>query len=210
MVFTPIDLETWGRREYYLHYLNEVRCNYSTTVNLDITSLKGFGLYPAMIWLLTQTVNQIPEFRTALTDEGLGIYNQMHPAYTVFDQDSKTFSGIWTEFNTDYNKFLKAYKKDAATFSSSMKFAPKPNRPPNSFDISMVPWFTFTAFDINVFGEGKHLLPIFTMGKFFDMSGKRMLPLAIQVHHAVCDGYHVGRFIEMLQEELSLFGRSAL
>lgn len=29
-----------------------------------------------------------------------------------------------------------------------------------------------------------------------------MLPLAIQVHHAVCDGYHVGKFIEMLQANI--------
>ena len=147
----------------------------------------------------------MPEFRTALTDEGLGIYDQMHPAYTIFHQESETFSGIWTEANSDYSEFLKAYEADIAIFSSSMEFAPKPNRPPNTFDISMVPWFTFTAFDINVFGEGKHFLPIFMMGNFFDMGEQRNLPLAIQVHHAVCDGYHVGRFIERLQEKIALF-----
>lgn len=70
MAFTLIDLKTWERREFYEHFINEVRCTYSTTVQLDITNLKGRRLYPAMIWLLTQTVNQLPEFRTALTDEG--------------------------------------------------------------------------------------------------------------------------------------------
>lgn len=208
MAFTLIDLETWERREFYEHFMNEVRCTYSVTVHLDITSLKEYRLYPAMIWLLTQTVNQMPEFRTVLTDKGLGIYDQMHPAYTIFNQENKTFSGIWTEFNPDYSKFLKSYEMDTAAFSSSAKFAPKSDRPPNSFDISMVPWFTFTAFDINVFDEGKYLLPIFTMGKFFEASGKRMLPLAIQVHHAVCDGYHVGRFIEMLQAKILSFALS--
>ena len=158
-----------------------------------------------MIWLLTQTVNPMPEFRTALTDEGLGIYDKMHPAYTIFNRESKTFSGIWTEVTSDYGEFLKAYEADTAAFSSSLGFEPKPNRPPNSFDISMVPWFTFSAFQINVFGEGKYLLPIFTMGKFFDWNGKRMMPLAIQVHHAVCDGYHVGKFIELLQEKILTF-----
>ena len=69
----------------------------------------------------------------------------------------------------------------------------------------MVPWFTFSSFNINVFGDGKYLLPVFTMGKFFDEDGKRILPLAIQVHHAVCDGYHVGRFIELLQEKIDSF-----
>ena len=53
--------------------------------------------------------------------------------------------------------------------------------------------------NINVFDEGKFLLPVFTMGKYFERDGKRFLPLAIQVHHAVCDGYHVGMFVERLQ-----------
>lgn len=61
------------------------------------------------------------------------------------------------------------------------------------------------CYNINVFGDEKYLLPIFTMGKFFYVNEKRMLPLAIQVHHAVCDGYHVGRFIELLQKEIDLF-----
>lgn len=52
---------------------------------------------------------------------------------------------------------------------------------------------TFTSFNINVFGDGKYLLPIFTLGKYFEENEKRMIPLAIQVHHAVCDGYHVGK-----------------
>lgn len=205
MAFTLIDLEHWERREFYEHFIHEVRCSYSTTVNLDITNLKGRRLYPAMIWLLAQTVNQMPEFRTALTEEGLGVYDQLHPAYTVFNQQSKTFSSIWTEFHSDYREFRRAYEADTAAFSSSVKYAPKPDRPPNTFDISMAPWFSFTAFDINVFGEGTYLLPIFTMGKWFDVGEKRMLPLAVQVHHAVCDGYHVGRFIALLQERISSF-----
>ena len=71
--------------------------------------------------------------------------------------------------------------------------------------ISMVPWVEFTGFNINVFDEGKFLLPIFTMGKFFERDGKRLLPLAIQVHHAVCDGYHVGVFVEKLQGYIDQF-----
>ena len=35
--------------QLYLHFINEVRCAYSATVNLDITALKGYRLYPAMI-----------------------------------------------------------------------------------------------------------------------------------------------------------------
>ena len=42
-------------------------------------------------------------------------------------------------------------------------------------------------------------------GKYFEQEGKRFLPLAIQVHHAVCDGYHVGLFVEKLQRKIAEF-----
>ncbi len=205
MSFHLIDFQTWERKEFYEHFINEVVCTYSTTVNLDITSLKRMRLYPTIIWLLTKAVKQMPEFRTALTDKGVGIYDEMHPAYTIFNKENENFSAIWTEFHADYNEFLSAYETDVAKFSSSTHYAPKPDRPSNTFDISMVPWFTFTSFNINVFGEGKYLLPIFTLGKYFDDNGKRLLPISIQVHHAVCDGYHIGKFVETLQTMIDKF-----
>ena len=94
MALKLIDMETWERREFYEHFINEVVCTYSAVVNIDITNLKGQKLYPAMIWLLTKTVNDMPEFRTVLTPDGPGIYDDMHPMYTVFNKENKNFSGI--------------------------------------------------------------------------------------------------------------------
>ena len=45
-----------------------------------------------------------------------------------------------------------------------------------------------------------YLIPIFTMGKYYKEDNKIILPLAIQVHHAVCDGFHICRFVNELQE----------
>lgn len=159
-----------------------------------------------MIWLLTQTVNELPQFRTALTYNGLGIYDELHPMYTIFNEQSKTFSGIWAYNTANYGEFLKAYQDDVEKYRSSTRYTPKPNTPENSFNISMAPWLAFTSLNYNVYDEGKFLLPIFTMGKFREQQGKRLLPLAIQVHHAVCDGYHIGRFVELLQQKVDAFG----
>ena len=205
MAFHLLDLDTWPRRTHYEHFIYEAVCTYSTTVQLDITKLKGRQLYPAMIWLLTETVNRLPEFRTDCTAQGVGIYDQMHPAYTIFNPEHKTFSGIWTEFRPDYPAFLDAYRADVAAYAASTQYASKPGRPPNSFDVSMVPWVPFTAFHLQLHGDGKYLLPIFTLGQFSDTQGKRLLPLAIQVHHAVCDGYHVGQFLRLLQARIDQF-----
>ena len=205
MAFQLIDLENWDRKEFYEHFIKEVVCTYSITVNLDITGLKHERLYPAMIWLLTGTVNEMPEFRTSLTKEGLGIYDSMHPMYTVFNQEQKNFSGIWSCYAENYSEFLNNYESDVAKYSKSTRYTPKAGTPENAFNISMLPWVEFTSCNINVYDDGKFLLPIFTMGKFFERDGKRFLPLAIQVHHAVCDGYHVGVFVEKLQEKIFRF-----
>lgn len=206
MSFTLIDIENWERKEFYEHFINEVVCTYSVTVNLDITNLKGQRLYPAMIWLITKTVNEMPEFRTSLRKDGLGIYDSMHPMYTVFNEQNKNFSGIWSYFSDDYKEFLKNYEEDSGKYSNSTRYTPKDGTPENSFNISMLPWVGFTSVNINVYDEGKFLLPIFTMGKFFEQDGKRLLPFSIQVHHAVCDGYHIGKFVELIQEKINRFG----
>jgi len=129
----------------------------------------------------------------------------MHPMYTVFNKENKNFSGIWSYYSTDYNEFLKNYESDSSVYSSSTGYSPKEGTPENSFNISMLPWLNFTSVNINVYDEGRFLLPIFTMGKYTDKGGRRMLPLSVQVHHAVCDGYHVGLFVEKLQKKIDDF-----
>lgn len=120
-------------------------------------------------------------------------------------QNSQKFSGIWSYFSEAYSEFQKNYDADAGEYSKSIRYTPKGGTPENSFNISMVPWLEFTSCNINVFDDGKLLLPIFTMGKRFERDGKRFLPFAIQVHHAVCDGYHVGLFVEKLQKRIDEF-----
>ena len=209
MPFRLLDFDQWERKPYFEHYTQNVVCAYSLTVNLDIGGLAGYRLYPAMLWLLTDTVNELPEFRTALTAEGVGVYDDMHPSYTVFNPETHRFSVIWTAFSPDYPAFLHAYEKDVRQYAQCTQFMPKADKPPNTFDVSMLPWTAFSSCHIQVFGDGKHLLPIFTMGKVFPSDGRKKLPLAIQVHHAVCDGYHVGVFADRLQEKIDRFASAA-
>lgn len=64
----------------------------------------------------------------------------------------------------------------------------------------MVPWVSFTGFNLNINEDNNYLLPILTGGKYFNQDGKTLFPLAVQMHHAVCDGYHASLFINEVQE----------
>ena len=55
------------------------------------------------------------------------------------------------------------------------------------------------SFNLNLAKGHAYTLPIFTLGKFFLEGERTLLPVALQVHHGVTDGFHVGRFFTRLQ-----------
>ena len=203
MAFKIIDRENWSRKEYFEHYFSNVPCTYSMTTKLDITKIieSKKKLYPAMLYYLTTIVNRHVEFRIAFNkDNELGAYDEMLPCYTIFHKDTETFSNLWTVYCKDYEEFYKMYENDLRQYGNQKGMFGKPDVPDNCFTVSMIPWVSFEGFNLNLQKGYDYLLPIFTMGKYYEENGRILLPLAIQVHHAVCDGFHVCRFINELQE----------
>lgn len=207
-MFQKIDRSTWKREEYFNHYLSDVPCTYSMTVQLDITVLrkKNLSLYPTMLYLIASVVNCHEEFRTALDNNGdVGIYDVLSPCYTIFHKQSETFSNLWTVYSKDYQAFCNDYERDICEYGTIERMMAKPYVPENTFPVSMIPWSSFNGFNLNLQKAYGYLLPIFTMGKFEAVNERYLLPLAVQVHHAVCDGFHLSRFFNELQELIEQF-----
>ena len=212
MNFKIIDLEKYKRKEHFLHYLNNVPCFYSMTANIDITDLqkyikeKEYKLYPVLIYAITRIANNHIEFKMSLDDDdNLGYFTEVNPSYTIFHKDNNTFSNIWTKYNSNFIEFYKNYKEDMRVFGDKKGFITKKCENNNMIDISAIPWASFTGFNLNLPKGDKYLLPIFTIGKYYEENNKILLPLAVQVHHSVCDGFHTSRFINEFQELLNHF-----
>ncbi|MCU7663651.1 type A chloramphenicol O-acetyltransferase [Bacillus thuringiensis] len=206
MKFHVIDREDWNREQYFEHYL-KLKCTFSMTVNVDITILleevyqKGIKFYPVFIYLISRVVNNHKKFRTCFNDEGvLGYWEEMIPSYTIFHKDDKSFSSIWTDYSSYFRTFYKNYEDDMRCYASVHGLFTKENIPPNVFPISSIPWTSFTGFNLNINNDENFLLPIITCGKYFNEGNKVMLPVSLQVHHSVCDGYDASKFIEDLQQ----------
>jgi chloramphenicol O-acetyltransferase type A len=207
MDFQKIDLNTWPRKPWFEHYYSSLPCTYSMTVKIDITGVieEQQKLYPVMLHALVTVVNRHEEFRTSFNRDGdLGVFSEMHPCYTVFHKQTETFSNIWTPYSEDYDRFLADYADDLRLYGNVEGISAKPNEPENTFPISMIPWESFDGFNLNLQKGYGYLLPIFTLGRYYEEGGRYYIPLAVQVHHAVCDGFHVCRFIEELRETLNL------
>lgn len=214
MEFVLIDRQNWKRSEYFEHYTSDVPCSFSLTAELDITLLvqnvkkRNLMFFPVFVHLLSQVINRHTEFRTCYNKNGeLGYWREIWPCYTVFHNQSKSFSTLWTPFDADFDAFYLDYIRDWEKYGEIEAFSPKPDMPENVFNISCLPWVNFTAFNLQFPLEQKYLLPIFTLGKFVEKSEKIYAPLAVQMHHAVCDGYHAALLINELQDLCNDFER---
>ncbi|KYG33386.1 type A chloramphenicol O-acetyltransferase [Alkalihalobacillus trypoxylicola] len=207
MNFNKIDIHNWDRKEIFNHYLNQ-QTSFSITSEINISTLyrtlnhNGYKFYPALIFIITKVVNSNTVFRTSFNHKGdLGYWDQLVPLYTIFDQKSETFSAITTDIdNGDFKNFHKMYLSDVDEFTGTGLLFPKKPIPENTVSISMIPWTSFTAFNLMIESNKNHLLPIITAGKFVHKDGSILLPISLQVHHAVCDGYHASRFFESVQQ----------
>ena len=41
------------------------------------------------------------------------------------------------------------------------------------------------------------------MGKYENYGSKLLMPITIQAHHAIVDGYHISQFFNSLQDEMN-------
>lgn len=206
MKHISLDMENWDRYEHFKHFKNIVPCTYSLTAKIDISELliyknkKNFNFYPIIIHCITKAVNQQTNFRISYDhNNNLGYYDYLNPSYTIFHKETETFSNIWTDYDDDINVFIKLYNKDIDLYGNNFSLSPKGSEDSNLLNISSLPWVDFSSFNLNLQKGYEYYLPIITIGKFTKLQRKWYMPLAIQIHHAVADGYHISVFLKTLQ-----------
>ncbi len=204
--FTPIDPAIWPRAQEF-HYFSKIApTGYSICVEMDVTVLRKAlkenrkKFFPAYLYLITRTVNQQQELKTAVKDGVLGFYETMTPLYACFHEDDKTISLMWTEYSLSFETFHSAYLNDAQENGSRHGILSKPILPPeNSYIVSCVPWISFTSFSLHSYTASEYFFPSVEAGKFIERDGKTLMPLSVTAHHAATDGYHMSLFFNELQ-----------
>ena len=147
-MFNLIDLNNYNRKEHYEAYMFNVPCTYSITVQLNITNFyksvksKNIKFYASVIYLISKVVNRYKEFKMSLNDnKELGYYDIVYPSYTIFHDDTKTFSSIYTEYDENFDTFYKNYISDIETYGNNKLFLAKPCNVKNIFNISSMQSF---------------------------------------------------------------------
>ena len=205
-MFHKIDFETWERKEHFKYYINLIKTNYNLTAELNISQLiekvkeKKLKFFPTMLYCIIKAVNQNKEFRMDYDKEGnLGYWDYVVPSYTIFHDDDKTFSDIWSEYDENFEKFYKNIVEDIEKYKDIKGVKTKLGRGDNFCPISCIPWLSFTGCANDTYSETKTLFPVIAFGKYFKCDEMTMIPISVFVNHAVADGYHTCKLINDIQ-----------
>ncbi|RAJ30200.1 CatA-like O-acetyltransferase [Pedobacter cryoconitis] len=206
-VFTLVNQETWVRKLYFDYYYQTIKCKYNINSNIDISHLvketkaKGLKFYPSFLYVIMKAVNQNQEFRMSFDEQGtLGTWNHVVPSYTIFHEDDKTFSDVWSEYHDKFSDFYQTIQNDIETYKDVKGIKARNGRPANFCPISALPWLSFTGFNQDTYAESALLFPIIRFGKYFTENGKTLIPLSVFVNHAIADGYHTCKLMNDIQD----------
>lgn len=204
MEYIEIDLDTWDRGKLFRFYIDNLRNVMSMTADIDVTPLltfikmRGLKFYPSMIWVVSKVINSHNEFKYGRNDGKLIRWEYVSPYYADFHKEDENFVKLVTEYSDDLNEFHSRYLVDKKRYRDLRAF--DLSGPKNTFDVSCLPWVKYKSFDIHVFDSGTYLAPVVTWGKYGLENDKIMMPLSMNIHHAVADGFHLCRFFNEVQE----------
>lgn len=212
--FTQIDMKSWKRTQIFHYFTQMVPTTFSITIDVDITLLKRYidnmslKLFPVYVWLVTRNLMKQQELSIGKVDGNIGYWDTLTPLYPTFHDDDKTISLMWTEFSDDFHTFYDEYMKNKAQNKDNKGILSVPGAmpPPNAYPISVIPWMNFKHFSLNTSNDN-FFMPNIEGGQYIKKDGKLIMPLAITVHHAATDAWHVSEFIKDLQNDMDNFNR---
>ncbi len=198
-----IDLDTWTRREQFRVYSAFDHPHFGLCANVDLTAFRpfvkqrGFSFTLAIVYMLARAANAIPEFRCRLRPGEVVEHDIVHPSTTVL-----TKQDLFTFCTFDYVREYPSFAARAAAQIAYVQEHPTVENVPGKDDVlymTAIPWVSFTSFMHPMHLESPDSVPRFAWGKYFEEGGRLKMPLAVQGHHALMDGIHIGRFYEHLQ-----------
>ena len=111
----------------------------------------------------------------------------------------ESFTFVYFDFAEDFGAF---HARAQATIESARVEPPRLDARADRDDLiyhSVIPWVSFTSISHARDSKQESGIPKISFGKYRDAGGRVVMPVSVEVHHALMDGLHVGRYFERLE-----------
>jgi len=203
-----LDLETWPRRDLFEFFRGYQNPYFNICAQLDVSRLMavlrdrpGVSVSLAYHYFALRIANQIEPFHYRLEGDDKVVIHEVINGGTTVLLPNETFTYAYFDYHEDFHQFI----TEAAEAIERVR-AEGSLKPTMRYDLiyfTTLPWVSFTSFaHARTPGRGESI-PRIAFGKFLRDGDLTRLPMSVEVHHALMDGLHVGRYFTLLEEALA-------
>lgn len=203
-----IDIEGSPRREHFHFFRAYERPHWGLCADVDVSVLHSMcesgavdSFFLASLYLCLQAVNQVEELHHRLRGERVWRHETVHGGSTILRTD-ESFAFAYFNLSATYSRF----EKEGLDAIQERRDVQIPLEPQVGRDdlvyFSVLPWVNFRSFYHARADAPEDSIPRIVFGKHHARDHSRQMPVSIDVHHALVDGLHVGRFFSEFQTAL--------
>ncbi|MCB0622099.1 MAG: chloramphenicol acetyltransferase [Saprospiraceae bacterium] len=198
-----VELNEPHRRKHFDFFRGMSHPHFQIVAPVEITALRRhlrdgqLPFTPSIVYLLSLAANQLPTFRQRLRGEQLVEHEIVHPSFTVLTDVSDVFSFCTVAFSSDYADFTRRAAERIEAMRRNPNLEDEEGRDDYLF-LSAIPWVSFTGFQHAMNYHPHDSVPRIVWGKYYEENGRIRMPLAVQAHHAVVDGRHIGEYFQLI------------
>jgi len=202
-----LDVDAWNRREHFNFFKTFDQPYYGVTVQLDCTrayaqcKVLGVSFFSYYLHKILVAINNIDNFKYRIEGGDVYLCDPIDSSATIL-RDDHTFGFSHIKFTTDLLEFHEIVTTEIARVKATTGLFTTGSLP-DVIHFSALPWVNFTSISEASNQNSGDSCPKISVGKLTDVDSRKMMPFAIQVHHALVDGYHLGLFLDKLQALLN-------
>ena len=203
--YKTVDIPSWNRREQYYFFKDYDDPCFCLTANVDVTALLEYckqynqSFFLHSLYMVAIAVNEIPELRMRIRkDQQVIIYDQINIGCTVL-KDDHTFLFAYMDYSLQVKNFIRHAAQSIHKTKRLKKLESKEHLL-NVIHCSVLPWIRFTSIKHPRNTTHNSSIPKITIGQYFKEHNRYVIPISLQAHHALVDGYHAGQFYTSLNQ----------
>ncbi len=198
-----IDRSAWSRAEVYARMSQVNQPFYSVTFAQDVTQLyrythaRGISFYYALVYLCTQAVNRVENFRYVIGADGVYLAERREPSFTDMHPGSDQFHIVTMPAGECLDDFCHTAR---ARSLAQKAFIEADGDDGVLIYYSCLPWMDVTGLTNERRFDVDDTVPRIAWGKYVEVNGRKQLHISVEVNHRTVDGYHIGQFAQHLTQ----------
>ena len=207
-MYKKLNLENWNRLEQYKFFKKYDNPFFNICSSIDVTELlkqtkkHQLCFSTCLLFASIDTANKVESFKYRLKDGGVVIYDSIYAGSTILNDDN-SFSFSYFDYDSDFKTFYNKARGHIENHKAGKINFDGRNEDIDIIHYSVIPWINFTSFSHPRNYKTNDSIPKIVFGQYYEKDGRKLLPISIEVHHALMDGYHLGEYLTKLQNMLN-------